>query len=332
MKVLILPDKFRGTLTSGDFIEVATAALTPRHSVIARQISDGGEGLLEAVGGRSRPLVVRGPLGKDVESRYHLLRNGDAVVEMALASGLALIGGATKNDPIAASTYGTGQLIRAAIEDGATHIVVGCGGSATTDGGWGALVALGPKIDLPGLKLTALVDVETTFLDAPADFAPQKGATPLEVRFLERRQLAIAGQLLDRFGRSPLGLPKTGAAGGLAGMLYCAGGDLELGFDYLSELLGLEELILEADLVLTGEGCLDNESFNGKVVGRIIERCTYLSRRIVVVVGMIASDFDRNHLSEGVELVSLAERYGEDRSIIHTKECLRDAIGAVSLD
>jgi glycerate kinase len=154
-------------------------------------VADGGEGFLEAMGGVNRTTVVTGPLG-DVDEAGWRLSNGRAVVEMARASGLLLLADG-ENDPVAASTYGTGELIGAAIEAGAKRALVGVGGSATTDGGFGALRALYPLQRLRGIDIRVACDVRTRFVDAAEVFAPQKGATQSQVELLRRRLERLTG-------------------------------------------------------------------------------------------------------------------------------------------
>jgi glycerate kinase len=149
-------------------------------------LADGGEGTLDALGGPNRTTLVAGPHGEPLEAAWRLSR-GTAVIEMARASGLLLAGGAEGNDPMEASTFGTGELIAAALEAGAKRIIVGVGGSATTDGGLGALKALYPPQRLKGVQLVVACDVRTRFVDAAAHFAPQKGASPAQVKLLQRR-------------------------------------------------------------------------------------------------------------------------------------------------
>ena len=143
-------------------------------------MADGGEGTLEVLGGTVRESTVRGPLGAPVWAEWRVLDDGTAVVEMARASGLLLAGGAEGNDPIAATTHGTGELIGAALESGARKVIVAVGGSATTDGGLGAITALGGR-RLRGVDVVVACDVTTTFVAAADVFAPQKGATPAQV-------------------------------------------------------------------------------------------------------------------------------------------------------
>ncbi len=188
-----------------------------------------------------------------------------------MASGLELVGGAEGNDPISASTTGTGELISAAVDLGATRVLVGVGGSATTDGGFGALRALYPPQRLRGVELLVACDVRTRFVDAARIFAPQKGASPAQVTLLERRLERLAQVYLEEHGVDVRELEGSGAAGGLAGGLAAVGAELVPGFELVADEVGLAERIEGADLVVTGEGFLDEQSFDGKVVGGVAE-------------------------------------------------------------
>jgi len=192
------PDKFRGTATAPEIAQgAATGARRAGWTASCVPLADGGEGTLDAVGGEVRTDVVTGPLGRPVEAQWRLVRAGSppvatAVVEMSRASGLVLAGGAARNDPIGATTRGTGELVRAALRAGADRVVVGCGGSATTDGGAGALEALAGDPALRGVELLVATDVTTPFLDAARVFAPQKGASAEQVALLTERLAATA--------------------------------------------------------------------------------------------------------------------------------------------
>ncbi|MCB0976435.1 MAG: glycerate kinase [Acidimicrobiales bacterium] len=321
MLVVAAPDKFRGTARAGD---VASAVAEAARSLGARSIevplSDGGEGFLDAFGGPNRTTTVTGPLGDPVEAGWRMAGR-TAVIEMALASGLALVGGAEGNDPIAASTTGTGELVRAAIEAGARRILVGHGGSATTDGGLDALRALSPAARLTGIDLVAAVDVRTPFLDAAEVFAPQKGATPSQVTFLGRRLERLAQVYLDEHGVDVTAIPGAGAAGGLAGGLAVVGAQIESGFDLIAEEVDLAAAIEDADLVVTGEGFLDEASFDGKVVGGVVELAEELDVPVLVVAGAVYDD-----VGDRVEAISLVERFGEQRALSDTTACITEAV------
>lgn len=283
-------------------------------------MADGGEGTLDALGGPNRSTTVSGPLGDAVDAEWRLSR-GTAVVEMARASGLALLGGAERNDPVAASTYGTGELIAAALDAGAKRVIVGVGGSATTDGGLGALRALYPLQRFRGVDLVVACDVSTVFLDAAEVFSPQKGATPAQVELLRRRMERLAQVYLDEYGVDVTAMEGGGAAGGLAGGLAVLGAELVAGFELIAEERGLYESMETADLVVTGEGFLDEQSFSGKVVGGVISYAAELGVPVFVVAGEIYGGTGR-----GLDLVSLVAEFGEAVAMAETVSCVERVV------
>ncbi len=324
MRVLVAVDGFGGTLTArqaGDAIAEGWRRERPDDMVEVLALSDGGEGLLDALGdtaGREVDVEVVGPLGHPVDA--HLRMGGTtAVVESALACGLALLEPHLR-DPRRTTTWGVGQLVETARAAGARRVLVGLGGSATIDGGAGALCGLGFRLverDGSGLKVGGghvggvaaasrgwsaafddvevrlLADVTTTLMDAPRVFGPQKGADADSVLELE--------QALERFadvverdlagGRDVRTQPGSGAAGGLGFGLACGiGGVLVRGLDEVAGLVGLDAAVAAADLVVTGEGRLDATSFDGKVVGEVVARARVRGRGVQAVVGSVGSD------------------------------------------
>jgi glycerate 2-kinase len=317
---LVCPDKFRGTLTAAGAAEAMArglqAAMAGRRrfdEIRCLPLADGGEGTLDALlasqGGARRRATVTGPLGDAVEAEWGVLGDGTAVIESARASGLALVGVA--NDPLAATSRGTGELIAAAVRNGARRIVVAVGGSAMTDGGLGAVDALGWS--LKGLQVTVACDVTTPFLDAAGVFGPQKGATAAQVALLTRRLERLAEVYLQRTGCDVLTLEHAGAAGGLAGGLAALGARLEPGFEVVARAAGLEAALDGVDLVLTGEGRFDRTSLDGKVTGGVLEWAAseYVAHR-AVVAGQVAEDLkgsgDSESALEDVFVLSLVER------------------------
>jgi glycerate kinase len=321
--VVAAPDKFRGTAPASEVARaVAAAAQRAGWTCDEAPVADGGEGTLDAFGGANRMTVVSGPLGDPVEAPW-LRRGGLAVIEMAKASGLDLVGGAEQNDPIAASTYGTGELIAVAVEGGARRVIVGLGGSATTDGGLGALRALEPLHRMKGVDIVAACDVETLFLDAARVFAPQKGASDAQVSLLHRRLERLAQMYAEEYGVDVGGLPGSGAAGGLGGGLVVAGAELIPGFEVVADELGLAERIEVADLVVTGEGFLDEESFRGKAVGGVVGLAAAVGVPVLAVVG---DAVERLEIPKGwtLDIVSLVDRFGDERARSATLELVTE--------
>lgn len=311
------PDKFKGTATAAAAADALAAGLRGLgHHVVCRPMADGGEGTLEALGGANRTTTVTGPLGDPVDASWRLAGRV-AVIEMARASGLGLVGGREGNDPVAASTYGTGELIATAVDAGARHVIVGVGGSATTDGGLGALRAMYPLQRYRGITVQVACDVRLGFVDAARVFAPQKGASTAQVELLERRLERLVQVYVEEYGVDVSGLEGAGAAGGLAGGLACVGAELVPGFDLIADRVGLDELIESADLVVTGEGFLDEESFDGKVVGGVADLAAAFGVPVVAVVG---EAFDR--AAERVPTVSLVDHHGRERALSATADCL----------
>jgi glycerate kinase len=305
--VLVAPDKFKGTFTAAEVAAAVARGLRGAgREPVELPLADGGEGtmdvLLAALGGERRTARVEDPLGRGVDADFALLRTGrTAVVEMAQASGLWRVPEGER-DPWGASTRGTGQLIAAAIEAGAEEVIVAAGGSATTDGGTGALEALE---DIGGMSLTLVCDVRTPWEDAPRVFGPQKGADARTVRRLERRLDALAARL----PRDPRGVPLTGAAGGLAGGLW-AGLDARLvaGAPFVLDAVGFDAHMRAARFVVTGEGRLDEQTLAGKVVGEVAARCRQSGVGCHAVVGENALDAFRVRV---LDLASVTEAGAE---------------------
>ncbi len=321
VKILAAPDKFRGTATAAEVAE-AVAAAGRAHGASTRLLpmSDGGEGFLDVFGGPNRSATVTGPLGDPVEAPWRLTGRV-AVIEMSQASGLALVGGAEGNDPIAAASAGTGELIVAALDAGAKRIFVGHGGSATTDGGLGALRALFPTARMRGVELIAAVDVRTRFLDAADVFAGQKGATTSQVELLRRRLERLAQVYLEDHGVDVTVLPGGGAAGGLAGGLAAVGATVESGFDLIADELDLAAEVEAADLVVTGEGFVDEASFQGKVVGGMVALAAEFGVPVLVVAGEV---FDG--VGDRCDAVSLVAEFGRDRAMDETLACITEVV------
>jgi glycerate kinase len=324
VRVVAAPDKFRGTASAAEVAAaVARAAARVGWDCDEVPMADGGEGTLEVLGGPNRATVVSGPLGDPVRAPWRLHR-GTAVIEIAHAVGLTLAGGPDENDPIAASTHGAGELIAAAVDAGAKRVIVCVGGSATTDGGLGAMRALFPAQRLRGVDLLVACDVRTSFVDAAEVFAPQKGASAAQVELLRRRLERLAQVYRDEHGIDVTELPGSGAAGGLAGGLAALGAELVPGFDLVADEVGLADRVEGADLIVTGEGFLDEQSFEGKVIGGVVELGSTEGVPVVAVAGEVFDGVDAR-----LPTVSLVERFGEDRALKETTACIEEAVTEV---
>lgn len=324
MRVLAAVDKFRGTASAR---QVATAighaCWNLGHDCTELPIADGGEGTLEVLGGPNRVTRVTNPLGKPVDAEWRLHRDV-AVIEMARASGLSLVGGRDKNDVINASTIGTGELIDTALNDGAKKIIVGVGGSATVDGGLGAIKAIRAADRLRGVEFIVACDVRALFTDAARLFGAQKGATPAQIEFLTARLEGLVVKYRDQFGVDVSKIPGSGAAGGLAGGLAAIGAKLVPGFDVVADEVGLHELVASHDLIITGEGYMDDESFDGKVVGEVHALAKQAGKPVVVICGG-AKESARKRVRAQV----LVNEFGESEAFNQTLTCIERAATSV---
>jgi glycerate kinase len=305
VSAICCPDKFRGSLTAAEAAaEMAAGLRAGGVAATELPLADGGEGTLDVLlaGGRRLTTRVAGPLGEPVDADWGLRTDGTAVIEMARASGLALV---ERNDPLRADTRGVGELLLAAVAEGATRAIVTLGGSASTDGGLGAVEALGGSLPL---EVVCACDVDTRFVDAAKVFGPQKGATPEQVALLTRRLETL--EVPD--------MPGAGAAGGLAGGLAALGAKLRSGFDVVAEAVGLRERLAQADLVVTGEGKLDASSLNGKVVGGVLRRT---AKPVAVIAGYVDVELDAH-----IRVSSLTERAGSpERAMREAAALVRSA-------
>jgi glycerate kinase len=303
VQFLVAADKFRGTLSAAEATAaVAQTLVERRHTAVEIPLSDGGEGFLEAFGGSNRTTTVTGPLGEPVQADWRF-DNRTAVIEMAHAAGLTLAGGPAENDPLGATTAGVGDLINAALDAGAKRILIGLGGSATTDGGLGALERV-KRDRLRGVELVVACDVSSPFTQAAALFAEQKGASPAQVALLERRLQSLAERFRGTDGIDVDSVRGSGAAGGLAGGLLTLGAELVPGFE-----------------LVTGEGLLDTASFDGKVVGGVTEAAAHHHLPTLVIVGDAEIGLARPE-----HTVSLVERFGPDRAKTEPAICIQIAV------
>lgn len=281
--VLVAPDSFKGTFSADEAAAALAEGITQAGlHVISCPVADGGEGTLavvvSALAGELREAACHDALGRPIKAQFGLVDGGrTAVVEAAAAAGLPMIAEAER-DAEASTTAGVGELIVAAAACGAERLVVSVGGVASTDGGRGA-VEVAAGLALP---ITVLCDVDTAFEDAAVVFAPQKGADGVAVARLTQRLHRYAATL----PRDPRGVARTGAAGGLAGGLWAAfDAELVSGAGYVLDLLGFGALLRDADAVITGEGCFDEQSLHGKVVGEVLARATAAQVPSFVVAG-----------------------------------------------
>ena len=288
---LVAPDSFKGTFTSREVSEAMARGVRAAGAEADRcPLADGGEGtmevLLDALGGEPVSASAHDPLGREIKGRFGWLEAEVAVVEVAEASGLGLVEPA-RRDAEGANSRGTGELIVAAVARGARRILVAAGGSATTDGGAGAIAVIREAGGLSGARLVVLCDVRTPFEDAATVFAPQKGADEAAVLRLSGRLDELAGEL----PRDPRGVEMTGAAGGLAGGLWAAfGAELRAGAPAVMEAVGFDRRLQAADSVITGEGRLDEQSLEGKLVGEVAGRCRAQDKPLHVIAGQVADD------------------------------------------
>lgn len=324
--VLLAFDKFRGTADNGQLTAAAAAAADRLGwEVKAVALADGGEGSLDALGGPNRTAEVTDPLGRTIEAGWRL-EGKSAFIEMSAASGLALVGGAERNQPMEASTVGTGQLISKAIEVGARDIYVFLGGSATTDGGLGALRAMPPPARLKEINLVVACDVETLFVDAASEFGTQKGASAAQVKMLSRRLERLQQIYFDDYAVDLRERPGSGAAGGLAGGLMAVGAETVAGFELLADHVGLDQLLPDVDLCITGEGKLDHTSFHGKVVGGVHTWARDLGVPAVAIVGVVAEGVEA---PGGLVVRSLTEEYGSEAALGDTLRLVEELAESV---
>jgi glycerate kinase len=316
-RAVVAFDKFRGTATAQELVTGTVQRLREAGwDADGAPLADGGEGSLDVLGGPNKTTTVTDPLGDPVEAGWRL-EGRDAFIEMSAASGLTLIGGAEANDPLSADTFGTGELISKAVELGARRVHVLLGGSATTDGGLGALRAMPPAPRMKEIELIVACDVRTLFTDAAVVFGAQKGASPAQIKMLTGRLERLVQVYRETYGRDISTVRGGGAAGGLAGGLVAVGARIESGFDVLAERIEFDRMLTGADLVVTGEGYLDHESFNGKVVGGVSAWSAAENLPVLAVVG--EQDVDVR-VPDHVEVVSLVERFGRQAAFERTVE------------
>ncbi|MCR8846093.1 glycerate kinase [Paenibacillus sp. SC116] len=341
MKIVIAPDSYKESLTAleaCEAIERGFRQVYPQADIVKVPMADGGEGtvqsLVDATGGRIVTCSVLDPMGQPIEAFYGLLGDGKtAIIEMAAASGLALVPKDLRN-PLLTSTYGTGQLIRHALQAGVRHIMLGLGGSATNDGGVGMAQALGYRfVDVNGKEvlpgggnlghiesiITDDVDPrlkETTFIaacdvdnpmigpkGASAVFGPQKGATPAMVEVLDNHLQHLATCIRSDLGMEVSTVPGGGAAGGLgAGVIAFLGAELKRGVDIVIEATNLAHHVQGADLVITGEGRIDGQTIYGKTPIGVAKTAQEQQVKVVAIAGSLGTDYEAVH-EHGIDIV-----------------------------
>ena len=324
-KIVIAPDSFKGSLSSLEVCELVKKSLLEERDdleIIEVPIADGGEGMTESFmcaipDSEKIELKANSPLGREIDVYYAIVYGDTAVIEMAMASGITL---EKKKDAMRASTYGTGQIIKHALDKGIRKFFLGIGGSATTDGGIGCVSALGGKfldkdgkevslcgegladivsIDLSGLderiresEITVLCDVKNPLYGksgAAYIFGPQKGADEKQVEYLDAGLKNLADISAEYLGKDYSLLEGTGAAGGLGFALVAfLGGTLKGGIDHILDMLSFDEKVKEADLVITGEGKMDYQSLMGKLPFGVAKRCAHT--RVAAIVGLNTAD------------------------------------------
>lgn len=324
-KFICVPDSFKGTMSSQkicDIMETSIRSVYPDAAVVKIPVADGGEGsvdaFLSAAGGRKVPARVKGPLLEDVDAFYGTLDDGrTAVVEMAACAGLPLVG--DKKDPRAATTYGVGELIAHAVRNGCRKIILCLGGSATNDAGTGAACALGVKffdaagksfvpaggtlkdichIDVSGTipelcetELTAMCDIDNPMYGktgAAFVFAPQKGASPETAAELDKGLRHLSDVIKAELHTDVSSLPGAGAAGAMgAGMAAFFHARLEKGIETILDAVHFDRLLAGADMVFTGEGRIDAQTLDGKVVAGVAGRAKAFGVPVIAVVGDI---------------------------------------------
>jgi len=357
MKIVIAPDSFKESLSAlevANNIRAGFREIFPDADYVVLPVADGGEGTVEAMvaatNGSVVSLAVSGPLGEPVDAFFGLTGDGrTAIIEMAAASGLMLVTPEAR-DPLVTTTFGVGELIRAALDRGARHFIVGIGGSATNDGGAGMLQALGVRlldadgkpigpgggqlgrlatIDVSGLdprlaecRIEVACDVDNPLVGprgASAVFGPQKGATPDKVALLDANLGHYAAVMKAVLGADVAHLPGAGAAGGLgAGFKAFLGADLKPGSEIVATAVGLDATLADADLVVTGEGRIDGQTIHGKTPVGVATVAKRHGKPVIGIAGSLGTDSEAV-FSHGIDAVfsvlsrpcSLAEAFAE---------------------
>ena len=371
MKIVIASDKYKGSLSAVQvckIIEKAIKKIDPAIKTIVSPMADGGEGtvetLVESMGGEIISLEVTGPLGEKVKSGFGMLNDGTAIIEMASASGYVLVPEDRRN-PLETTTYGTGELIKKALEMGSKKIIIGIGGSATNDGGMGMAQALGYEflgkdgkvLGFGGKQLEELAGIRTdninsllkgAAVEAACDvdnplygkkgaayvYGPQKGADPAMVERLDKGLKNFAGIVRQELGKDIASIPGAGAAGGLgAGLVAFAGTELKLGTDIVIDITGLEKKIKYADLVISGEGAMDGQTYYGKSAYGVARLASVYGIPTITINGSVLASrdkVDKNNsslFSGNFSIINRPMSLGE--AIENAEKLLEDAAGEI---
>ncbi len=368
---LIVPDSFKGTMSAIDVCRIMAETLQERFpdaTIRTIPVADGGEGsvdaFLAALPGRRMTATCCGPYRDSIEGYYGLLDNGTAVVEMAAAAGLPLVGEDRRVEQT--TTYGVGQLVRDAMDNGADKVIMGLGGSCTNDGGCGMAAALGvrfvdqtgeafiptggtlghiARIDMGGIdpriasgqvRFVTMCDIDNPLCGttgAAAIFAPQKGATPHQVETLDAGLAHLAAVIRKDLGKDVMMVPGAGAAGGMgAGMVAFFDSPLQMGIQTVLDTVGFDDLLRDADMVFSGEGCFDGQSLHGKVVVGVASRCKRAGKPLIAIAGVIDDTVVPSAVEAGVSHLCCINRTGVplDIAIRHPRSNLAHTMGLLS--
>ncbi len=351
-KAILMPDSFKGTMSSSEICAIMRQRILeyfPDCAVSSIPVADGGEGpahcFLEAMGGERVSVRVKGPFMEDIDSFYGIVQTSckTAVIEMAAAASLPMVSG--RENPRVTTTYGVGQLIRHAIENGCKKLIVGLGGSCTNDMGAGAAAGAGAKffdksgkefvptgatleqianidlselnILLQGIEVVAMCDIDNPLYGptgAAYVFAPQKGADADTVKLLDANLVAAADTVKARLGIDVADIPGAGAAGGMgAGMVAFFGARLMPGIETVLDTVDFDHIAADADFIFTGEGKIDSQSLRGKVVIGIAGRAKKLNTPVIAVVGDIGDNMEPAY-EMGVSAIFSTNRVAVDFS------------------
>lgn len=351
-KAILMPDSFKGTMSSSEICAIMRQRILehfPDCAVSSIPVADGGEGtvdcFLEAMGGERVSVRVKGPFMEDIDSFYGIVQTSckTAVIEMAAAASLPMVSG--RENPRVTTTYGVGQLIRHAVENGCKKLIVGLGGSCTNDMGAGAAAGAGAKffdksgkefvptgatleqianidlselnILLQGIEVVAMCDIDNPLYGptgAAYVFAPQKGADAETVKLLDANLVAAADTVKARLGIDVAGIPGAGAAGGMgAGMVAFFGARLMPGIETVLDTVSFDSIAADADFIFTGEGKIDSQSLRGKVVIGIAGRAKKLNTPVIAVVGDIGDNMEPAY-EMGVSAIFSTNRVAVDFS------------------